>query len=198
MVLTKNEARLIVYMLRHNRDQLSINGLARQTGITPKGAYKILKKLEKEELVVKTTIANAAIYQLNFQNSKTEDVVRYALKSELAPNKYVKVVQKELRPLQPLVDGLILFGSVLTKGLQAHDLDVVVIIEKKNLARVQSTIRTIEGVIPKKIHPVFQTRADLQKNITKKDLIIMAAIQKGFILNGHDLICALVKHDTSR
>ncbi len=197
MILTGKETRLISYLWRHYQERSSINGLARLTEITPKGAYKILKKLERDDIMIKETIANADIYHLNFKNSKTEDIVKYVLKSEPAPHLYVKVLQKELEPLHQLTTALIIFGSVVAKGLQAQDIDLLIILNKKNLTRVQSGIRDIERIIPQKIHPVFQTKADMPKNLRKKDPVIIAAIQKGFILWGHDLLYKLIKNDAS-
>jgi len=197
MVLTINEIKVISYLWRHYQEQLSINGLARQTGITPKGAYKMLKKLEEDSIVIKKTIANADIYSLNFNNSKTEDLVKYALKSEPSPNLYVKVLQKDLEPLHKQADALIIFGSAVTKGLQADDIDVLIILNQKNTAQLQSSIRNVESIIPKKIHPVFQTKVDLSKNLRKKDPVIIAAIQTGFILWGFDILYKLIKNDTS-
>lgn len=197
MILTTNETELISYLFRHYREQSSINGLAKKINVTPKGAYKILKKLEKEGIVHKQSIANANIYTLNFQDAKTEDIVKYALKSESPKHSYVKVVQEDLESLQSITDCLILFGSILTKGLQAHDIDILIIIDKNRVSQVQSTIKNIERVLPKKIHAVFQTRADMQKNLHKQDPIVIAALQQGFILWGHEIIYELIENDAS-
>lgn len=197
MVLTANETKLLSYLFRHHREQSSINGLANKTRMTPKGAYKILKKLERDDIVVKKTIANADIYHLNFQSSKTEDIIKYVLKSESFPNSYVKVVQKDVEPLQEFADAIIIFGSIMTKGLQAQDIDLLIIIDKKNLGFLQANIKEIESILPKKIHAVFQTKEDMRKNLQKQDTIVTAAIQKGFILWGYDVLYTLIKNDAS-
>ncbi len=197
MVLTLNETKLLSYLFRHHKEQSSINGLAKKTGMTPKGAYKVLKKLEHDDIVVKKTIANADIYHLNFQSSKTEDIIKYALKSDSLPNSYIKVLQKDVEPLQEFADAIIIFGSIMTKGLQAQDIDMLIIIDKKNLNFIQSKIKDIESILPKKIHAVFQTKEDMQKNLQKQDPIVTAAIQKGFILWGYDVLYTLIKNDAS-
>lgn len=197
MVLTVNETKLLTYLFRHHSEQSSINGLAKKTGMTPKGAYKILKKLERDDIVVKKTIANADIYHLHFQSSKTEDIIKYVLKSESPPNSYVKVVQKDVEPLHEFAEAIIIFGSIMTKGLQAQDIDLLIILNKKNLASIQVKIKEIESILPKKIHAVFQTKEDMRKNLQKQDPTIAAAIQKGFILSGYDVLYALIKNDAS-
>ncbi len=194
MVLTKNERGLVTYLWRNYTEQLSINKLAKRIGITPKGAYLILKKNEKLGLVIKKTIANAAIYRLNYQDKKTKEVVEYALKSEEPANPYVAVLEKDLQLLQQITYSAILFGSVLTKGLQASDLDVLVIINPKNLFALKAKIKEFESISPKKVHLIIQTKADMQKNLLKKDPVIMEVLQKGHILWGYDLLYLLIEN----
>jgi predicted nucleotidyltransferase len=194
MVLTRNEQGLITYLWRNYTEQLSINELAKRTSITPKGAYIILKKNEKIGLVTKKTIANAVIYRLNYQDKKTKDVVEYALKSEQPPNSYVAVLEKDLQLLQKIADAAILFGSVLTKGLQANDLDVLVIINPKHLPVLKAKIKEFESISPKKVHLIIQTKADMQKNLRKKDSVIIEVLQKGHILWGYDLLYQLIEN----
>lgn len=198
MVLTTNEEKIISYLFYHYQEQYSINSLAKKINITPKGTNKILLKLQQDDLVTKKTIANAVIYHLNFQNEKTQDIVQYVLKSTLSPNPYVKVLQKDLEPLYKIAHAVILFGSTLNKGLQAQDIDLIILFDKNKLSPIQSTIKEIEKIIPKKIHPVFQTKADIQKNLQKQDPVILSALQKNFILKGHNLIYSLIKHDANR
>ncbi len=192
MVLTSNEQRLVTYLWRNYTEQLSINELAKQLGITPKGTYIILKKFEKVGVVTKKIIANAAIYRFNYQDQKTKDVVEYALKSEQPPNSYVAVLEKDLQPLQKITYAAILFGSVLTKGLQAQDLDVLVIINPKNLSALRAKIKEFESISPKKVHLLVQTKEDMQKNLGKRDPVILEVLQKGHILWGYDLLYQLL------
>lgn len=194
MVLTKNEQQLVTYLWKNYTEQLSINELAKRIDITPKGAYNILKKFEKVGLVTKKTIANAVIYQFNYQNQKTKDVVKYALKSEQPPNSYVAVLEKDLQLIQKMADASILFGSVLTKGLHANDLDVLAIINPKNLFALKAKIKEFESISPKKVHLVIQTKADMQKNLCKKDPVILEILRKGHILWGYDLLYQLIEN----
>ena len=188
MVLTRNEQRLVVYLWRNYTEQLSINGLAKRIGITPKGAYTILKKNEKASMVTRRTIANAVIYSLNYHDRKTKDMVEYALKSEQPPNSYIAVLEKDLQCLREITYAAILFGSVLTKGLHAHDIDVLFVINPKNLSALNAKIKEFESISPKKVHALIQTKADMQKNLRKKDTIILNVFQKGYILWGYDLL----------
>ena len=198
MVLTTNEQKIISYLFFHYQEQCSINGLAKRNNITPKGTHKILLKLQQDDLVSKKTIANATIYHLNFQNEKTQDIIQYVLKSTPSPNSYVKILKQDLEPLYKVTKVVILFGSTLHKGLQAQDIDLLLILNKNKLALIQSTIKEIEKIIPKKIHPILQTTSDIQKNLQQQDPVILSALQKNFILKGHNLIYSIIQHDASR
>jgi len=188
--MTKNEVKALTYLFRHYDEKLSINELARRIKITPKGVYKILKKFENDGLVIKEKVANAHIYRLNFEDQKTGDIVKYALKSEDYPNKYVKVLYGDLEKLKVCTSITILFGSVLTKGTGAKDIDLLAVINKNNLPELNKEIREFEMISPKKIHFVVQTKSDLRKNL--HDSVIQEAIQKGFILSGHDLLYGVI------
>ncbi len=193
MVLTLNEQKLIAYLWRNYTQQLSINELSKRIYITPKGAYNILTKLEKIGIVTKNKIANASIYQFNYQSQKTKDIVEYALKSEESPNSYVKVIEKDLQPLKNITTTAILFGSILTKGLQAHDIDLFIIIDEKEMSSIYKKIKEFETISPKKIHLIIQTNVDMKKNLHKKDPVIIEILQKGHILWGYDQLYSFLE-----
>lgn len=197
-LFTDNEAKLLTYLFRHYHEKLSINELAKNVGITPKGAYKILKKFEADSLVVKEKIANAQIYALHFANEKTEYLLKYVLKSAKAPNSYVKVLEQDLESLKEVVKGAIVFGSVLEKGLKAHDIDLLVVIDKQKLSALKAKIKEFETTSPKKTHLVIQTADDLQRNLQKQDPVIAEILQKGYIIYGHSLFYDVIKDDANK
>lgn len=193
-IITKNEVNVLSYLFRHYYENLSINELAKKVNITAKGIYKILKKLEDDDLVVKEKVANAFIYKLNFTHPKTEDIVKYVLKSELAPNSYVKVLMKDLEMLKDCTEAMIVFGSVLAKGIKANDIDLMAIIDKKQYVKLSKKVKDFEKVSPKKIHLVVQTKQDLKENLQTEDKVIKGALSEGFILQGFSLLYEVVKN----
>lgn len=195
---TDNEAKLLDYLLRHYHEKLSINELAKNVGVTPKGTYKILRKFEDDSLVVKEKIANAHIYSLQFSNEKTEHLLKYILKCAKAPNSYVKVLEQDLQSLKEVIKTAILFGSVLEKGLKAHDIDLLVVIERQKLSALKAKIREFEATSPKKAHLLIQTADDLKRNLHKQDSVLAEILQKGYILYGHSLFYDVIKDDANK
>ena len=115
--------------------QLSINELAKQVSITPRGTYKILQKFEKEGIIVQERIANATISRLNLDNPSTEDLVKYVLKSEqpmLKAESIIKKIEQNKKIIKSFgVKKLILFGSYARNEAKADsDIDFLVEFEK--------------------------------------------------------------------
>jgi predicted nucleotidyltransferase len=193
-IMTTNEVKALSYLCRHYKEKLSINQLAGKLKITPKGMLKILKKFEDDGIVIKEKIANASIYTLHFSGRKTEDLVKYALKCEQAPNTYVKMVEKDLLPLHDVTPLTILFGSVLTTGNKANDIDLLAVITKNDYSNFNQKVKDFEKISPKKIHPVIQTKDDLKKNLRKGDAVMKEVLHKGYILWGHGLFYEMIKN----
>jgi len=81
MILTNNERRLLRF-LASARDDYSINELSRECKLTPKGAYKILKKFESEGIVKPKAISNIISYKLDFSNIKTARILELVFISD--------------------------------------------------------------------------------------------------------------------
>ncbi len=194
-LITPNVSKVLIYLFRNYKESFSINELARKIGITPKGTQKILLKLEDNQLVVKQKIANIIIYHLNFVNIKIEDIVKYTLKSEKIPNNYVKVIINDLQLLQQKTIAAFLFGSVLEKGLQAHDIDLCLVIQEDHYVVVKKLIQEFEIISPKRIHLLVQTKKDFSLNLQKNDSIIFEIIKKGYILWGYNFLYDVIKND---
>ncbi len=79
IVLTINEIKVVKYLLAHFSSESSINMVAKECHLSPNGAYKILKKLEKENILIHKKIANVKSFSLNFESEKTALVLQLAL-----------------------------------------------------------------------------------------------------------------------
>jgi predicted nucleotidyltransferase len=85
-----------------------------------------------------------------------------------------------------------LFGSVLTKGEKANDIDVLLITDGKKFSGLKKEIEEINLLNNKKLHPIYQTKEDLKDNIKKGDKPVLSAI-KGVVVFGEDTIISLIK-----
>jgi PAS domain S-box-containing protein len=178
MVLTKNEQAMLLYLFKHTLEEFSINQLARRIHISSRGAFKILQKFEREGILVKRTVANAVIHALHFDDHKTEDLIKFSLKSEAVPNDYMQLLRNELELLKKCTNALVVFGSVLHEGSHAKFIDILLLTENQHHASEM----LVE--FQKRTGKVFRLH-DEEK--------LLEIINHGYILWGYDYIYQKVK-----
>lgn len=194
--LTKNEARIMDFLIRHD-ERNSINQIAKRLQISPMGAYKILKKLEKMKAVKAEKIGNASYYQFNPDEEIAIKMGELVLvQNEL--NSYAKVQAEDFKRLKPFTHACILYGSVLSKGKDAGDIDAIIILDKEKFDLVKKQLEKLKDLKPKKIHDILMTSEDLASNLKGKNPAIIDAIKTGKVLWGSEVILEAIKNGTSR
>ncbi len=192
--ITENESRTVNFLLRNFPKDYNINQLSRELKLSPRGAYKILKKLEQQKILLSKRIGNNVIYKINFSEDRALEMCQVALtEKEVSP--YLRTWINDLQPLKEFTEMALLFGSILTKEKQAGDVDLLLVFGKENLARVQEQIKKINQIKSKKIHAVIQTKEDLLSNIKKRDSAILEEIRTGLVLWGRSILVGAIKHD---
>jgi len=185
------------FLVRNFKERNSINEIGRRLDISPRGIYKILKKLENINAIKPEKIGNAIYYKVNLGDEIGIKLAEYILvQNEL--NAYAKVQAEDLEKLKDVASSCVLFGSVLKKGREARDTDVMIILEKKDFKKVHQKLEEIRLMSPKKIHDVMQTKEDLAKNIRKNDEVVLDIIKTGEVLWGSEIIVEAIKNGTSR
>lgn len=189
--ITKNEAKTINYLIRNFRDKNSINELGRKLGMSPMGIHKILKNLETQKMVISEKIGNSKIYKISLNSENNIKLAEFVL-SQNNLNKYASIQADDLECLKQVTKCCILFGSVISKGNEARDIDVLIIIEKKDFNKVNELLNEIKTNKTKNIHEVLQTKEDLIKNLKEGDKVIVDIIKTGAILWGTDIIAKTI------
>lgn len=187
-MLTENEKKVLRLLMAAFDTDYSINQVARECNITPNGAYKILKKFEREGILAAKNIANIKSYRVNFNNEATDNYLELALMNDLAGR--IKYRMDDLKHLRNVTKVCIIFGSYISQKKEPNDLDVLFIVEKENYKEYKAALR--EAIIPVKIHDVVQTENDLLQNIRKKEKVIMEILRKGHVLWGQKTIVKVI------
>ena len=132
--ITKAEMEAILTLVKSPEMDYNGNNLAKAINITPAGALKILKRLEKECILISKKIGKAVIYKINTEDPYALDHVALILAREklYAPPR-IKVWINELKKIKK-ADIIILFGSVLRKE-DPDDIDVVFVADQKRYKR---------------------------------------------------------------
>jgi predicted nucleotidyltransferase len=191
--LTKNEAGTVNFLIRNFSQKYNINQLSRELKLSPRGIFKILKKLESKNYLISTKNGNNMFYDINFNSEEAMDMCKFVLAEE-KQTPFIKVKIDDLKELKKIVDLAILFGSVLTKEKEANDVDVILVFNEKKFSEVERGIQKINLIAYKKLHAVYQTKKDFIENIKRKDKVIISAIKTGIIVWGRDLFMEALKH----
>jgi len=181
--ITANEMRFVLTILKSPEKPYNANSISRVLNISPMGAFKIAKNLEKEGVLILKELGKAKFYELNLGSDYTCQYLIFLLKREVKQSTAdIRRWAHELSSIKS-AEAAILFGSVLTKHHLARDTDVLLIVEKNKFGRLKKEIDRINFVSKQKLHPLYQTAEDLKMNIKKNDAVILNAV-KGIVVFG--------------
>lgn len=187
-----NKNKILLVLLKDIKTKYNANSMSKKIGISSMGALKILKDLEKKEIVNSEKFGKASLYELNFRNNYTLDYLEFILKIESEKSSaYIKRWINELKKLTN-AEIVILFGSVLSRGEKANDIDVLLVVKSDNFKRLKIEIEKLNKLNDKKIHPVYQTEEDFKKNLIKEDKIILDVL-KGIFIKGQKEFLIILK-----
>ncbi len=187
----KNEMLFIMSILKSPEIEYNANNLAKHLGLSAMGVLKIARRMVKQNILVSRQVGKAIIYKINLKNEYTQHYINFLLKKEVEQTlPYVKVWINEIKKIKNS-DLAILFGSVLKKQKEAKDIDVLFVTENKKFQMLKKEIEEINKLNPKKIHPIYQSKEDLEKNIKKHDNVILNSI-KGIVVFGEDIFIEIL------
>ena len=164
--------------------------ISKKIKISHVGAFKILKKLGKKELVNPKKIGRAIIYSINKENPLTLKEIEIILIIE--SQNYKRWIE-EFKSIKEKAEFVILFGSILKKGAYARDIDLLVIAKKENFRDINKLINERQNFLNKKIHLILQSLEEFKQDLEKKNKTIMEIIRTGVVLFGQDKFIEVLK-----
>src|SRR3989344_9410577 len=195
-MIPKNTAMVVMFLLR-NTDKFgyNINQIAKLNKISVGSAFKILKELEKDKLIIKNEISNASHYKLNFDNPETTKLCEFLLLGEKRTLKgYAKIYADEIIKFKD-AEMIVIFGSVLQKGKEFNDVDVLFITNQ--VKKVNNFCLEISTVKTKPVVPLIMKPEDLIKALKQKKEAIINMIKEGIVLKGESLFLEVMKNVNS-
>ena len=162
----------------------TITSLSKEAKLSRVGTWKILKKLEKENLILlsrlgegKTSINKVT---LNWNNLVLEKTLALILAEEAVKNnRWINA----FKDLENKVDFLIIYGSIIYSSKEANDIDVIEITNK--FLEVEKIITKIQKTQMKKIHAINMAQKEFREELQKNNSF-MDAVKKGIILFGQE------------
>ncbi|HLC80840.1 MAG TPA: hypothetical protein VJG31_03640 [Candidatus Nanoarchaeia archaeon] len=191
-MIPKNTAKVIMFLLR-NTDKFgyNINQIAKLNKISVGSAFKILKELEKDKIILKEEISNASNYKLNFYNSETIKLCELLLLAEKRNLKgYAKIYADDIIKFKD-AEMIILFGSVL-KSKEFNDVDVLFITSQTK--KVNEFCLEISRVRTKPVVPLILKQEDLIKTLKQRKEVIISLMKEGIVLKGESIFLEVIKN----
>ncbi|MBI5002721.1 nucleotidyltransferase domain-containing protein [Candidatus Woesearchaeota archaeon] len=192
--LTQNERKIVLILFKEYTVFYNANSISKVLNISHVGAQKILKRLLQENLVISKTIGKSIIYKLNFNDQYVSQLVAFLLADEANKFKRWKEEFKELFKKERIV---LLFGSAVKDYTHAYDIDIMIVIENKEVKEVNAILKKKEEILPKKLHDIKLTQQDLLENLKKRDKAFVDIIKNAIILYGQDTYVGIVKNVAS-
>ncbi|MEA3329803.1 MAG: hypothetical protein U9Q06_03600 [Nanoarchaeota archaeon] len=182
--------KLIRYLLG-NLELKNINQISRELKVSVGGVFKILKDLEKKDIVSVKKIGNARYPYINLNNPEAVKLSELILLEEKRNLKgYSKVYAQEIGNFKDR-KLIILFGSVLeNKGF--NDVDVLFVTNKGK--EVSKFCLKISKVKTKPIVPLILKKNNLIKELNNKKKPIIEIFRTGVVLKGESIFLEVIKN----
>ena len=187
--------RVLAILLKESFAIHTATSIAKPLGITRQGIWKILNKLEENNLVrlefVGKTRTSTATIKLDWANPITERTLSLLLMKESLK---LQRWRSNFAELENNTDFLILFGSILINPKEANDIDILAIADRKNFKTVEEIIIKIQQSQLKKIHLIDLTVDEFSYELKKPNKSYLDAVKKGIILYGQDSFVQFIRN----
>ena len=168
--LSDNEFSVVNFLVRNFSEKFTIRNVAQKLNFSPAGVFNILKKLEKESIVVGQKLGTGLFYAINFENKIAEHLACVAL---LYSSEKISLDIEQLKQAK------------------------AALFDKKTLLLITDNIATLDLVISN-ISIVTKSQDEFATLLRKKDQEMLQLLKKGIVLFGEDKIVEVIKNCISR
>ena len=169
--LSDNEFSVINFLVRNFAEKLTIRSIAQKLNFSPAGVFNILKKLEKENIVVGEKLGTGLFYSMN-------------LEEKIAVHLAAIVLLYSHEKLEEINIGQI---------RQAKS----AILDKKNLLLITDNVTVLDIPI-QNFNVISKTEEEIIGLLRKKDVATHQLLKKGAVLFGEEFVVEIIKNCISR
>lgn len=191
MSLTKKEREILLILFKDFNSFYNANSISKVLKISHVGAQKIFKRLLQNNIVISKTIGKSITYKLNFNDNYVSQLIAFLLADEANNFKRWKEEFKELFKKNRII---MIFGSAIKDYTHAHDIDLMLVIENKDIKEINNILKKKEDILPKKPHSIKLTHQDLLESLKKNDKAIIDIVKNAIILYGEDEYVEVLKN----
>lgn len=193
-LLTNKESEILLKLFKDFSKDYNANSISKEIKISPRGALKILKKIEQNSLIKGRQLGRAVFYKVNLDDNYACKIIETLLIAEAREN--ADRWLEEFKELSKDTEVIIIFGSIIRDTKESKDIDILTVFKKRKYKEVAKFIEGKNKILIKKIHNLPQTAGDLNKNL-KDNKAIQDAIRTGYVLHGQNKLIKIIKNVTS-
>lgn len=188
MVKAETRAEILKLLLRGLNINPVVTSLAKETGLSRVGAWKVLKKLEEDSLVSLPQLGegetSARRASMNWDNPLTEKELALALTEEAMENRRWLANFAEL---EGRLEFLLIYGSAIRSPKEANDIDILGVVRRKgDFEEIEKRLHKIQKTQLKKLHALNFTEAELKEELEKPNEALVDAVRTGVVLFGQE------------
>lgn len=169
--LSDNEFSVLNFLVRNFTEKLTIRNIAQRLNFSAAGVFNILKKLEKQNIVVGQKLGTGLFYSINFENKIAEHLASIVLL--YSDDKVEKINIEQLKQAKAAIS------------------------DKKSLLLITDNVTVLDITIPN-IEVIAKTEDEIVSLLRDKDNSILQLLKKGVVLFGEDKIVEIIKKCISR
>ncbi len=168
--LSDNEFSVVNFLVRNFTEKLTIRNIAQRLKFSPAGVFNILKKLEKNNIVVGQKLGTGLFYAINFENKIAEHLAAIVL---------------------------LYSEEKITIDVEQFKQAKAAIFDKKTLLLITDSITILDISIPN-VDVITKTEDEIIDLLRKKDSAMLQLLRKGIVLFGEDKVVEVIKQCISR
>ncbi len=164
-------------------------------GISSVGSLKLLRSLKEKNLLDSERMGNAVFYRPNLKNEYVLKLLELIFLDYSSVSSFVRGWIYDLHLFAQDTKAVFLFGSVLTKGKGAGDVDVCFILKSpKDYAKLQRKVAEVNTKNRLKIHPLYLTEEEFEKKLREKDAPLVDMVRSCIVVHGQELFVRVLKN----
>lgn len=192
--LTDKEREAVLVLFKDFTAYYNANSISKLLDISRVGALKMFRRMEENGLVKSQKIGKSIVYKLKLDDDYVKKLISFLLADEANGFKRWKEEFKQLFKKDRIV---MLFGSVLRNYEKANDIDLLVAAARADKKEIDEVIKEKREILPKKLHAIRLTHAELESNIRRKEAAILDIVKSGIVLHGQEEYVEVLKNVTS-
>jgi len=192
--LTQKERKALLILFKEFTIFYNANSISKVLDMSHVGAQKIFKRLYNNNIVVYQKIGKSIIYKLKIDDDYARKLVAFLLVDEANNFKRWKEEFKDLFKEDRIV---MLYGSTIKNYKDAKDIDIMIVMNEKDVKEVNKILNEKQKLLPKKLHTIKLTPNDFLKNLKNKNKAIIDIVKNAVILYGQDKYVEIMKNVTS-